>query len=175
METITRLARRYKLARSTLLYYDRIGLLKPSARTRANYRLYSEADRQKLEMICTYRRTGMALTEIQKILTSDRRDDATTLLEKQLAALDTQIESLRRQQQMILQLLGSNRFPPSGGGLDRDKWVALLRAAGMGQDEMMQWHIQFERLYPDDHQAFLVSLGIPAHEIAQIREASQTG
>lgn len=175
METITRLARRFKLARSTLLYYDRIGLLKPSARSRANYRLYTGADRLKLEMICTYRRTGMALVEIKTILASDRRDDATALLEKQLAALDTQIESLRHQQQVILQLLGSDRFPPSGGGLDRDKWVALLRATGMAEDEMMHWHIQFERLYPDDHQAFLVSLGIPAHEIAQIREAARQG
>jgi DNA-binding transcriptional MerR regulator len=175
METISRLARRFSLARSTLLYYDRIGLLKPSARSRANYRLYTKADRRKLEKICAYRRTGMALIEIRTILASDRKGTAMALLEKQLAALDAQIETLRRQQQVILQLMGSGRFPHSGGRLDRDKWVALLRATGMGDDEMMQWHIQFERLYPDDHRAFLVSLGMPGHEVAQIRKASRQG
>lgn len=174
METITRLARQFNLSRSTLLYYDRIGLLRASGRTRANYRLYTAADRRKLERICTYRRTGMALKDINAILSSDLKGTATTLLEKQLTALNAQIALLRRQQQFILQLLGSGRLPPAGSGLDRDKWVALLRASGMGDEEMMQWHIQFEHLFPDDHQAFLDSLGIPKEEIAQIREASQS-
>lgn len=174
METITRLARQFNLSRSTLLYYDRIGLLRPSGRTRANYRLYTEADRRKLERICTYRRTGMALKDVKTILSSDLKGTATNLLEKQLTALDAQIASLRRQQQFILQMLGSGHLPPAGSGLDRDKWIALLRASGMSEADMMQWHIQFEHLFPDDHQAFLDSLGIPAEEITQIREASQS-
>ena len=41
MLTIGKLARKFDLSRSTLLYYDRIGLLKPSGRTRANYRVYT--------------------------------------------------------------------------------------------------------------------------------------
>jgi hypothetical protein len=41
MLTIGRLAERFGLSRSTLLYYDSIELLSPSARSDANYRLYS--------------------------------------------------------------------------------------------------------------------------------------
>ena len=42
--TVGRLARRFGLARSTLLYYDRIGVLRPSARSAAGYRLYDAGD-----------------------------------------------------------------------------------------------------------------------------------
>ena len=45
--TITRLAKQFKLSRSTLLYYDRIGLLRPSGRSPSNYRLYTGSDRQR--------------------------------------------------------------------------------------------------------------------------------
>ncbi len=173
MFTITRLARQFNLSRSTLLYYDRIGLLRPSGRSGANYRIYTAADRRRLERICDYRRTGMALKDIETILSSEREGTATQLLEKQLGALNTQIALLRRQQQIILQLLGSGRLPAVGSGLDRGKWVELLRACGMSDDDMMQWHVQFENLFPEDHQAFLDSLGIPEDEIAQIREASR--
>ncbi len=174
MYTIGRLARQFDLSRSTLLYYDRIGLLRPSSRTRANYRLYTAADRQKLERICTYRRTGMGLQDIARILSAAHKGTATRLLEKQLHALDAQIAQLRRQQQRILQLLQSGRLSAAGRSLNREKWVALLRASGMSEADMMHWHVQFEHLFPDDHQAFLDSLGIPANEIAQIREASRS-
>lgn len=47
MVTVGVLARRFGLARSTLLYYDRLGLLRPSSRSRAGYRSYSPADERK--------------------------------------------------------------------------------------------------------------------------------
>ena len=42
--SVSRLGRRYGLSRSTLLYYDRIGLLSASARSAAGYRVYGERD-----------------------------------------------------------------------------------------------------------------------------------
>ena len=173
MYTISRLARQFDLSRSTLLYYDRIGLLRPSGRSRSNYRLYTESDRCRLERICTYRQTGMALQDIAAILDSVKEGTAARLLEDQLDALDAQIATLRLQQQRTLQLLGSGSLSGLGNGLDRDQWVALLRASGMNEEDMMQWHIQFEHLFPEAHQAFLAALGIPAGEIAAIREASR--
>ena len=38
-----------------LHYYDRIGLLRPSARTEAGYRLYAEADLARLQQILLFR------------------------------------------------------------------------------------------------------------------------
>ena len=58
MYRISQLAEQFGLSRSTLLYYDRIGLLSPSARSEAGYRQYSAADRGRLESICSLRRAG---------------------------------------------------------------------------------------------------------------------
>ena len=47
--TVGRLAKRFGLSRSTLLYYDRLGLLCPSGRSGGDYRLYEDADAQRLD------------------------------------------------------------------------------------------------------------------------------
>ena len=49
--SITALAREQGLSRSTLLYYDRIDLLRPQSRSEANYRCYGEEQRQRLGQI----------------------------------------------------------------------------------------------------------------------------
>jgi len=61
MYQITTLAKASGLSRSTLLYYDRIGLLCPSGRSAAGYRLYSARDKERLALICSYRQAGLAL------------------------------------------------------------------------------------------------------------------
>ena len=50
--TVTRLARACGLSRTTVLYYESIGLLKPGLRSAGNYRLYSEKDLERLRQIC---------------------------------------------------------------------------------------------------------------------------
>jgi MerR family transcriptional regulator, thiopeptide resistance regulator len=57
--------------------------------------------------------------------------------------------------------------------LTREKWTTLLRASGMTDTDMLQWHVEFERLFPDDHQVFLESLGITPEDIDAIRAFSQ--
>ncbi len=51
MVPISALARRFGLARSTLLHYDRIGLLRPADRSRAGHRSHGEAEWVRLERI----------------------------------------------------------------------------------------------------------------------------
>ena len=67
MRTVGELARSHGLSRSTLLYYDRIGLLKPSGRTPSGYREYTDRDEERLGQICLYRRTGLSLAEIRRL------------------------------------------------------------------------------------------------------------
>ena len=66
--TISALGRRFGLSRSTLLYYDRIGLLSPSSRSVAGYRCYNDQDAKRLEMIQTFRLAGVPLSGIQVLL-----------------------------------------------------------------------------------------------------------
>jgi DNA-binding transcriptional MerR regulator len=68
MLTVTRLARSCGLSRSTLLYYESIGLLRPPARNNGNYRCYSERDLLRLQQICVYRDAGLKLEDIRALL-----------------------------------------------------------------------------------------------------------
>ncbi|MCB6585216.1 MerR family transcriptional regulator, partial [Streptococcus gordonii] len=51
----------------TLHYYEEVGLLSPK-RSASNYRIYDEADVQRLQQILLYRDAGMALEEIRRVL-----------------------------------------------------------------------------------------------------------
>lgn len=168
---ISQLARIFGLSRSALLYYDRIGLLKPSERSRANYRVYSHADRQRLEQICRYRRTGMSLKTIATVLAAPRQKTVNAL-ELRLEALNQEIHELRTQQQTIVNLLKDQSLLAGTRVLDKQRWVAVLRGAGLDEVAMGQWHVAFERMSPEAHQDFLESLGIDAAEIDEIRSWS---
>ncbi|NQZ65240.1 MerR family transcriptional regulator [Crocosphaera sp.] len=65
---IGELAKQTGLSIRTLRYYDEIGLLMPSHRTEAEYRLYSEADIARLQQILSLRQLGFALKEIRQCL-----------------------------------------------------------------------------------------------------------
>jgi DNA-binding transcriptional MerR regulator len=170
--TISQLARRFGLSRSTLLYYDSIGLLTPSARSHANYRLYSAADVQRMEAIDQYRRAGLPLADIARLLASDG-GELTGLLESRLRTLNDEIRGLRHQQKLILCLLRNRDSLPSARHIDKDGWVSILRAAGMSDSDMQRWHVEFERHSPEAHQDFLESLGIDHTEIDRIRDWSR--
>lgn len=168
---ISTLARRFGLSRSTLLYYDRIGLLRPSGRSPANYRIYGAADQRRLAQICTLRRTGMSLGQIAGVLTASDHKIARAL-KRRLEALNREIQVLRAQQQVIVELLQDKSLLAGTRVMDKRRWVALLRGAGLDDAAMWQWHVAFERMSPEAHQDFLEALGIGADEIAQIRRFS---
>jgi DNA-binding transcriptional MerR regulator len=171
-ETVGRLARRFGLSRSTLLYYDRIGLLCPGARSAADYRLYSEADVARLEKILLYREVGLPLEAIGALLKPESGSVAEAL-ERRLAAIQREIASLRAQQEVILRLLQGRGAGRQARTLDKERWVELLCATGLDDDDMWRWHAEFERMAPEAHQEFLVSLGIGEAEIEAIRARSR--
>lgn len=172
--TISVLARKHGLSRSTLLYYDRIGLLKAGGRLAHGYRHYSAAEDARLRQICLFRRTGLALAEIRRILGRPRQDLAAAL-ERQLHEVVTQVDGLRKRQRLIVELLKQRRLLDQIKNMSREKWVALLRASGFGDADLEHWHRDFEKTDPDYHQRFLEFLGIPAADIRAIREHSRRG
>jgi len=66
--TIGALAKRANVNPRTLRYYERIGLLAPSAHTDAGYRLYTERDATRLAFIRRAQALGLSLTEIADII-----------------------------------------------------------------------------------------------------------
>lgn len=173
METVGRLARRFGLSRSTLLYYDRIGLLSPSDRSAAGYRLYTEADVSRLEKILLFRDVGLPLEAIGCILAA-APGSVGEALERRLLAIHREIASLRQQQAAILHLLQEGEAGRRARTMDKAGWVELLRATGLDDRDMHRWHVEFERMAPQAHQDFLESLGIDDAEIAAIRTRSRS-
>lgn len=169
---ITELGKRYGLSRSTLLYYERIGLLRASGRSAAGYRRYSAGDEERLARICTYRRAGLPLREIGRILDAPK-GRLTGALQQRLEELDDEMGALRRQQVVLAKLLGNSDSRVSSKGMDKATWVALLAASGFSEQDMRRWHAAFERSAPDKHQRFLRFLGIDAKEAATIRRRSR--
>jgi len=166
--TIKQLCRRFKISRSTVLYYDSIGLIKPSTRTNKNYRLYSEEDISRFEQICLYRQLGIPLLEIKSILDTND-NEVSRILEKRLYDLDQEISKLRIQQKFIVNMLRNNKLLKNLHFLDRDVLVNSLSAAGFSELEMFKLHVELERMSPGAHQEFLESLGINDDEIKEIR------
>ena len=52
----------------TLQYYDEIGILKPSRKTSAGYRLYDEDDLQRLQQVLFYKELGFKLQDISELM-----------------------------------------------------------------------------------------------------------
>lgn len=169
MYTIGQLCTRVGLSRGTLLYYDAIGLLKPSARTTANYRRYSEEDLERLHQICLYRKTGMPLDEIRQIFELSK-SDMDPILEKHLQDLNQSMRKLEIQRQIIARMILCKRIPEHEPVSTKDKLVKVLHKAGLSDVNLARLHMEFERSFPKEHQAFLEFLGIPPAEITQIRE-----
>ena len=67
-QTINALAEMVGLRTDTLRYYDRIGILPPSGRTPAGYRLYDQSSVERLEFIKGVQRMGLRLGDIKELL-----------------------------------------------------------------------------------------------------------
>jgi len=64
MMSITRFSKRFNLSRSSLLYYERIGLLMPCTRSQHGYRYYGEKAELRLQSILAYKAYGIELGKI---------------------------------------------------------------------------------------------------------------
>jgi len=172
-KTITAFAREFHLSRATLLYYDRIGLLKPARFSPAGYRLYGPAESQRMARINTFREAGLPLKAIAAILDGEDSDALETALEERLSVLNAEIAQLRSQQRIVAELLQREGKQARCHNVDVNQWLAMLEEAGVNEAGRLRWHQAFERDAPEAHHAFLLSLGLSALEIAQIRSRSR--
>jgi len=172
--TVTALARRCGVSRSTLLHYESLGLLRRPPRTAGNYRAYGDQDLARVQQIGVYRKVGLGLDAIRAVLNRPE-GDAAGVLQRRLVEIDAEIETLRGHQRAILRLLQRSHNFRRNQMITKDKWVAVMRAAGFTEDDMHRWHKEFERAAPAEHQEFLEFLHVPADEIAAIRDWSRKG
>ncbi len=170
MYAIGELSKKFNLSRGTLLFYDSLGLLTPAARTKSNYRLYSEADVERLTQICIYRETGLPLLEIKQLLDSARTEED-LILEKHLTEVNQSIRQLELQRQIILGMIRTkSNFPEPHS---QNHLITVLQQTGLDDAALERLHREFENRFPLEHQSFLEYLGFSPEQIRLIREHSK--
>jgi len=92
--TVGEVSRMARISVRTLHHYDEIGLVKPSSRTDAGYRLYTGEDLGRLQQVLFYRELGFTLEEIGRVL-SDPAADRRSVLVNQRELLMERAERTR--------------------------------------------------------------------------------
>jgi len=104
---------------------------------------------------------------------SARPSDTSRVLQRRLVSLGEQAQVIQLQQRLLAEMLHVKAAGWGPAVLDKELLVSLLRAAGMDDEAMDQWHREFERRAPEAHRDFLRSLGIAEEHAARIRELAR--
>ena len=137
--TIGQLSEITSLSAHTLRYYERIGLLNDVERTESGRRYYNLSHLGWLDFVMRMRSTGMAIPEIIHYAELAEEGDSTTqtrldLLENHQVELETQIENLQRDLQVL-----------------KDK-IAYYKSLNMPEEYQPQqhhrWHLQLNPQEP---------------------------
>ena len=97
--TINQLAKLAGVSTRTLRYYDQCGLLPPKTVRSNGYRIYGEAEVNRLQQILFYRELGVELSEIGRILAEKDFDG--------LSALQNHLTALREKRARLDRLIGN--------------------------------------------------------------------
>jgi DNA-binding transcriptional MerR regulator len=79
--TVQKLAQLAGISTRTLRYYDEIGILKPARISSSGYRIYGQAEINRLQQILFYRELGVSLDRIKNIVTAPSFDSKKALVE----------------------------------------------------------------------------------------------
>ncbi|MDE3196592.1 MAG: MerR family transcriptional regulator, partial [Acidobacteriota bacterium] len=90
MLTVSKLASACGVSRTTILYYESIGLLRPARRGAGKYRVFSEGEAARLRQIRAWRDAGLSLADIRAIVRRPESDMG-AILTRRLAGLDVEI------------------------------------------------------------------------------------
>lgn len=131
-----------------LHHYDRLGLLKPSGRTMAGYRLYGEKDLARLQQIITLKFIGLPLKQIKDLLCGRTFDLAD--------ALRLQQQILReKRHQLDMALAAIERAQRSVGPEGEPDWKSLKKIVEVIEMQSnMEWT---KKYYSDEAQGKLTA------------------
>jgi MerR family copper efflux transcriptional regulator len=124
---IGKIARRAGVSVDTVRYYEKNGLLAPTARLASGYRRYDEAQLKRLRFIREAQKLGFSLRDVRELLGLSRQRDVTRVkraAEKKLADVEARIAALER----VRDGLGKLVAACPGHGLASD--CPILKALG---------------------------------------------
>lgn len=121
------LAKRAGITVRTLHHYEAMGLLLPSARTAAGYRLYNRQDITRLHHIQALSRMGMSLSEVRDCLERQALS-LNEVLDSQISMLDGQLAEIA---ELRLRLVTLRETLRSGAEPDLKEWLTTLELMTM--------------------------------------------
>ncbi|EGW39582.1 MerR family transcriptional regulator [Desulfosporosinus sp. OT] len=86
--TVQKLAHMAGVSARTLRYYDEIGILKPARMNSSGYRIYGQAEVNRLQQILFYRELGVSLESIKDIVTAPSFNETQALREHHVKLLE---------------------------------------------------------------------------------------
>lgn len=159
-----------------LHHYDRVGLLKPTGRSAAGYRLYGAGDFARLQQVLTLKFIGLPLRQIKEVLGREELDLAGVLrlqrevLESRRAELDAALRAVREAETVL----------SHGGEPAWDEFKKIVEVISMQHDT--EW---MKRYYTEEQLADLARRGTPEvlergqrewqKLIAEVKEAERKG
>jgi DNA-binding transcriptional MerR regulator len=177
---VSEVARLAGVSVRTLHHYDEIGLVRPSGRSEAGYRLYAPADLERLQQVLFFRELDFALEEIEQIL-GDPDFDIRAALRMQrrllgeravrikalIAAVDAALDSLEKGTTMS----SRERFEVFGD-FDPAKYEAETEQKWGGTDEYKE-SMRRTRSYTRDDWVKIKAEGVDIYaDLAKLMEAS---
>ncbi|MBB3225034.1 MerR family transcriptional regulator [Pseudoduganella umbonata] len=146
MLKIGQLAKHAGLTVRALHHYDDIGLLRPSVRTDAGYRLYHRDDVARLQQIQALRQLGMPLADIGHFLAHSGTSPL-AIVERQLAALQKQIDEAAR---MHAHLTALHARLARGERPELAEWLSTLEQMKMYEQYFSKEELANLRMVHDD-------------------------
>jgi DNA-binding transcriptional MerR regulator len=136
--TVSALADRAGLSPDAVRYYERLGLLSPSERSAAGYRLYDHAALERLRFIRGAQRLGLRLREIGELLEVVDRGQCPcghteTLLGQRLAEVDQELARLGALRDELARLL-AQRPEQAGSVTTAGEWWCVQAFSHEGGD-----------------------------------------
>ena len=110
MHHIGEVARRTAMSLRTVRYYEEVGLVRPSGRSEGGFRLYTEADVQRLLLVRALRPAELANPELAELLELHERISGTDADAAEMARwqarlgslLDTAAERIRHKRERLI-------------------------------------------------------------------------
>lgn len=101
LATITELGQLFGLSARAIRFYEERGLVE-ARRDRLNRRRYDRRARTRLQVIAQFRRAGLALDDIEEILTlQDRSEDNSAHVARAIEKLNTRLAAIEQERNEV--------------------------------------------------------------------------
>jgi DNA-binding transcriptional MerR regulator len=117
MDTISKVSAKTGIQTETIRYYERIGLIPKPSRQANGYRLYGEADLERLNFIRSARALNFSLQEIAQILAARDREEppckhVMDLIQSHIDEIENRIRELEQLKGELVSLYSAGQDLP---------------------------------------------------------------